>query len=97
MNDAERVKYLTFHLEQIATGKARDARVQAKVALGELPVGALLTPADSDVFCEKCKNKGRTVKGQGNNFGQRFGCPGCGYLEGEHPNGPSGTVMVGAT
>ena len=88
MTDAERVKYLTFHLEQIASGKARDARVQAKVALGDLPVGALLTPADSDVFCEKCKNAGRLVKGQGANAGQQLPCNGCGYLPGQHPNGP---------
>lgn len=84
----EEIKRLTFHLEQIASGAARDSQTQAKVALGQLPIGALLTPADAEEFCRKCHNHGKTTKGQGANAGQKFGCPGCGYLEGEHPNGP---------
>lgn len=83
-------------LEQIASGSLPGVKAQviAKVALGELPIEALLGREDSEVFCMKCQNKGRTVRGQGANAGQRFGCSGCGYLEGEHPQYPA---MRGAT
>lgn len=91
--DAE-IKRLTFHLEQIASGAARDARVQAKVALGQLPIGALLSQPDAEKFCMKCHNRGRTTKGQGANAGQRYGCNGCGYLLGEHPKGPKPNVQI---
>lgn len=40
--------------------------------------------ADPDVFCNRCDNRGKNVPGPG---GQNFGCPGCGYMLGEHPNG----------
>ncbi len=75
-----------YVLQRIASGEEKQPQLAAKVALGELPIGALLASPDTDVFCMKCHNKGRTTKGQGANAGQRFGCPGCGYLEGEHPN-----------
>lgn len=79
---AARINLLEHVLGRIAHGEAKDPRVEAKVALGELPIGALLTQPDPDVHCVKCNNKGRTTRGPGK---QQFGCPGCGYLVGEHP------------
>lgn len=40
--------------------------------------------ADPDVFCNRCDNRGKNTPGPG---GQNFGCPGCGYTLGGHPNG----------
>ena len=39
--------------------------------------------ADPDVFCNACDNRGRNALGPG---GQNFGCSGCGYTLGTHPN-----------
>jgi hypothetical protein len=39
--------------------------------------------SDPDVFCNRCDNRGKNTPGPG---GQNFGCPGCGYMLGEHPN-----------
>lgn len=71
-------------LERIASGHEKRPQVAAKVALGQLPIGALLS-SDPEVFCPKCENKGRRVKGPHN---QQLPCNVCGYLPGEHPAGP---------
>jgi hypothetical protein len=60
-----------------AAGRAKDKidRAYRKATTG--------STADPDVFCNRCDNRGKNVPGPGN---QNFGCPGCGYTLGEHPN-----------
>lgn len=66
-------------VERRALGRVSDkiGRAWRKVKWG--------SPADPEVYCPSCENKGATHAGPG---GQQLGCSRCGYLKGEHPNGP---------
>jgi hypothetical protein len=71
----------SFAIEQRAirgaAGRAKDKidRAYRKATTG--------STADPDVFCNRCDNRGKNVPGPGN---QNYGCAGCGYMLGEHPN-----------
>lgn len=80
-----------YVLKRIASGDERQPQLAARVALGELPIGALLS-TDPEVFCPKCEDQGRRVKGTHN---QQLPCNVCGYLPGEHP--ANVTPMKGAS
>lgn len=64
-------------------GKAAALRANEKIvrAYRKSKTGS---PADPDVYCRRCENRGKDTPGPG---GQNFGCPGCGYTLGQHPNG----------
>lgn len=77
LNEARSKVYIEGRVERAAAERAIEKieRAHRKATTG--------SAADPDVFCNTCDNHGRDTPGPG---GQNFGCPGCGYMLGEHPN-----------